>query len=54
MGKKTQEKRKKKEIYITTFNTLKSRFICQRKKTILKIEIQKFNLTLSIFAVYQT
>ena len=38
------------ENYITTFYTLKSGFICQSKKTILKI----VNLKLSIFAVYQT
>ena len=40
------------EKYITTFKTLKSWFISQRKKTILKIEFQKINL-ISIFAIYQ-
>ena len=32
--------------------TLKSGFICHRKKTILKIEFQKFNLRFNIFAAY--
>ena len=48
---RTLKKNKKgiEENYITTFNTSKSGFICQRR-TILKIEFQKLNLRLSIFA----
>ena len=38
---------------LTSFNILKSGFVCQCTKTILKIEFQKFNLRLSIFAVYR-
>ena len=54
LGKKTQEKKKNPENYFTTYKTLKSRFICQHRKTILKIEFQKFNLRLSVFAVCWT
>ena len=53
LARKLKKKGKTEENYITTFNTLKSRFICQRKKIILKkIEFQ--TLKLSIFAVYRT
>ena len=52
MLKKTQKKEGIKKC-ITTFNTLQCGFICQHKKTILKIEYHKINLRLSIFAVYR-
>ena len=53
-ARKLQKKERTEGSYITTFNTLKSWFISQRKETILKIEFQKFNLRLSIFAVYRS
>ena len=39
------------ENYITKLNNLKAGFMYQHKKTIFKIEFQKFNLRLSIIAV---
>ena len=50
--RKLKNKERIEENYVTTFNTLKSAFICQCKKTILKIEFQKPNFK-SIFAVYK-
>ena len=54
MGTKIHEKgrnRRKLHKYILQF---KARFISQHIKTILKIELQKITLRLSIFAVYET
>ena len=54
MGTKIHEKgrnRRKLHKYILQF---KARFISQHIKTILKIELQKLNSGLSIFAVYGT
>ena len=39
------------ENYITKLNNLKAGFMYQHKKTIFKIEFQKFNLRLSIIAL---
>ena len=52
-ARKLEKNERTEENYITTFITLKSWFICQRKKN-LKIEFQKFNLRLSIFTVYRS
>ena len=52
--RKLKKKKRTEENYITAFNSLKSRFICQRKRTILKIDFQKFNLRHLFFAVYRT
>ena len=48
MGKKLMKSEEKEENCLTKLSNLKSGFICQHKKTILKIEFQKFNLRLSI------
>ena len=47
MCKKCKKKEGIEENYITSFKTLKSRLIYQCKKTTLKIELQKCNLTLN-------
>ena len=54
MGKKTQEKERNRRNYMTTFIILQNLFFFPGKKTILKIEFQKFNLRLSIFVLYWT
>lgn len=51
IGKKTYEKGKNRRNY-NCISHFKSRFTCQRKKSILKIEFQKLNYRLSIFTIY--
>ena len=54
LPRKLKKIEKNEENYITSFDTSKSRVILQRKNNTLKIEFQKFNLRLNIFAVYRT
>ena len=54
LPRKLKKKEKNEENYITSFDTSKSRVIFQRKNNTLKIEFQKFNLRLNIYAVYRT
>ena len=54
IGKKLKKMERAEENYITSLSTLKSRFICQRKKTMLEVEFQEFSLRLIVFVVYWT
>ena len=54
-ARKLKKKEQIEENYISKVNTLKTEFICERKKkTVFKIDFQKFNLKLGIFVIYQS
>ena len=53
MGEKTPEKGRNKVKLYKYISHFKPEFICQCKKTILKIEFQELKWWLSVFAIYQ-